>query len=605
MRRRGPNPTNLMALCMMNDAEAMLRAVVRYTFGSLNVLREQDVKREEKKKVKRQLGSGMDVEDDEWVCACGVRRSEYDDSEYDYSDSDSESEKEEVMDVEDDEEEEEGEKESVESEYADSDEEEMKAMRQFREEGKQDNARLTNPVHPLALALRYNAAQCVAYLLDMKKVEEDVTALLSLNPALNVLITEAGGVEKVCDRVFGPESLQKQGRVLLEAVTMVNDVEAFKRYEALLGERGYDVKQLVKSSKAFPSLLEFAMNGQFFNTAEYLIEHFAFRDKEVVSAYTLLASAMNCMNVTLEEEEPRRVRRGSRQKRDYPLTLYSSAVRLIQRIPARLKDRVLDVLMKQLLESNRSRLVEDVVGASVKGVKGEKEGEEGEKESVKESEKESEKDSMEVEKSKESKESEKDSKENETKPITSLENADSIVQCVIDSMNEAGMRFLIETMGLKSQIMKENPRGYTVIERVMTKYIERSMTRQGVTTAKAEDADREEQRQKAKEEALEKKSEEDKARVHLYRLLQTEPESIAKMLELVLATGNGQKRELISIDEVQKQKAHTIKHLSDLLYQSGFDRVMVFGDGRLEAPRESERRWHFAAIRRLDPASME
>lgn len=479
---------------------------------------------------------------------CGVRRSEYD-SEYDYSESENESEKEEAMDVEDDEEEEEGEKESVESEYADSDEEEMKAMRQFREEGKQDNARLTNPVHPLAMALRYNAAQCVAYLLDMKKVEEDVTALLSLNPALNVLITEAGGVEKVCDRVFGPESLQKQGRVLLEAVTMVNDVEAFKRYEALLGERGYDVKQLVKSSKAFPSLLEFAMNGQFFNTAEYLIEHFTFRDKEVVSAYTLLASAMTGMNVNLEEEEPRRVRRGSRQKKDYPLTLYSSAVHLIQRIPAGLKDRVLDVLMKQLLESNRSRLVEDVVGASVKGVMGEKESEEGEKESVKESEK----DSMEVEKSKESKESEKDSKETETKPITSLENADSIVQCVIDSMNEAGMRFLIETMGLKSQIMKENPRGYTVIERVMTKYIERSMTRQGVTTAKAEDADREEQRQKAKEEALEKKSEEDKARVHLYRLLQTEPESIANMLELVLATGNGQKRELISIDEVQKR----------------------------------------------------
>ena len=492
------------------------------------------------------------------MCLCGVRRSEYDDSEYDYSDSESESEKEEAMDVEDDEEEEEGEKESVESEYADSDEEEMKAMRQFREEGKQDNARLTNPVHPLALALRYNAAQCVAYLLDMKKVEEDVTTLLSLNPALNVLITEAGGVEKVCDRVFGPESLQKQGRVLLEAVTMVNDVEAFKRYEALLGERGYDVKQLVKSSKAFPSLLEFAMNGQFFNTAEYLIEHFAFRDKEVVSAYSLLASAMTGMNVNLEEEEPRRVRRGSRQKKDYPLTLYSSAVRLIQRIPARLKDRVLDVLMKQLLESNRSRLVEDVVGASVKGEKSEKESET----ESEESEKESEKDSMEVEKSKESKESEKDSKETETKPITSLENADSIVQCVIDSMNEAGMRFLIETMGLKSQIMKENPRGYTVIERVMTKYIERSMTRQGVAATKAEDVDREEQRQKAKEEALEKKGEEDKARVHLYRLLQTEPESIAKMLELVLAAGNGEKRELISIDEVQKRVKRDAEEVS-------------------------------------------
>ena len=54
-----------MALCMMNDAEAMLRAVVRYTFGSLNVLREQEVKREEKKSWNPLLGRGMDVEDDE------------------------------------------------------------------------------------------------------------------------------------------------------------------------------------------------------------------------------------------------------------------------------------------------------------------------------------------------------------------------------------------------------------------------------------------------------------------------------------------------------------------------------------------------------------
>ena len=58
------------------------------------------------------------------------------------------------------------------------------------------------------------------------------------------------------------------------------------------------------------------------------------------------------------------------------------------------------------------------------------------------------------------------------------------------------------------------------------------------------------------------------------------------------------------IDETQRQKAHTLRHLSDLLYQSGFDRVTVFGDGRLEAPRESERRWHFAAIRRADPTNM-
>ena len=212
------------------------------------------------------------------------------------------------------------------------------------------------------------------------------------------------------------------------------------------------------------------------------------------------------------------------------------------------------------------------MGASVKV---EKRGDKVEKreESVKglmeaEDSKGEEKDSMEVEDSKEKQE-----------PITSLENADSIVQCVIDSMNEAGMRFLIETMGLKSQLMKENPRGYTVIERVMTKYIERSLTRQGVATTKAEDVDREEQRQKAKEEELEKKSEEDKARVHLYRLLQTEPQSIAKMLELVLATGNGKKRELISIDEVQKRVKKDAEEVSK---QKGGRR----GVGRMQGQEE-------------------
>ena len=33
----------------------------------------------------------------------------------------------------------------------------------------------------------------------------------------------------------------------------------------------------------------------------------------------------------------------------------------------------------------------------------------------------------------------------------------------------------------------------------------------------------------------------------------------------------------------------------------GFDRVIVYGNGRMEAPKENEQRWHFAAIRRLDP----
>lgn len=54
------------------------------------------------------------------------------------------------------------------------------------------------------------------------------------------------------------------------------------------------------------------------------------------------------------------------------------------------------------------------------------------------------------------------------------------------------------------------------------------------------------------------------------------------------------------IDEEQKQRAHTLESLTALLYQAGFDRVMAFGNGRLEPPREGEQRWHFAAIRQLE-----
>lgn len=55
------------------------------------------------------------------------------------------------------------------------------------------------------------------------------------------------------------------------------------------------------------------------------------------------------------------------------------------------------------------------------------------------------------------------------------------------------------------------------------------------------------------------------------------------------------------IDEEQKQRAHTMQSLTSLLHQAGFDRVMVFGNGKMEPPRDNEHRWHFAAIRQLEP----
>ncbi len=49
------------------------------------------------------------------------------------------------------------------------------------------------------------------------------------------------------------------------------------------------------------------------------------------------------------------------------------------------------------------------------------------------------------------------------------------------------------------------------------------------------------------------------------------------------------------IDETQKQKAHQADKLAALLESCGFTDVRMYGNSRLEAPREREQRWHFAA----------
>lgn len=55
------------------------------------------------------------------------------------------------------------------------------------------------------------------------------------------------------------------------------------------------------------------------------------------------------------------------------------------------------------------------------------------------------------------------------------------------------------------------------------------------------------------------------------------------------------------IDEEQKQKAHRKDTLIQLLRQAGFEQVQVYGSNQMSSPKESEHRWHFAAIRRMDP----
>lgn len=506
---------------MMNDAAEELRVLLRYTFGSLNVLREQDVAPKEKK-VKRKLESVVCDE-------CGWRRvvrsresdSEYDSECYSYSEEEEEK-KEEEMDVEDDEEEKE-EEEEVESEYADSDEEEMRAMRQFRDEGKQDTSRLRNVVHPLVLAVRYDAAACAKYLLNEKKVEADVTALTTLNPALGAVIAQAGGVPAVCARVFGPESLKKQGRVLLQAAVLLDDVESFKKNAAQFRADGFDTAQLAKSSKAFASLLEFAVDRECFNCAAYLLQNCEFREKEVVSAYSLLAGQVSGMNVSLEQTPQTRPRRG---QKDGAVKLYAAMVRLIQLIPAGLKERVLGKLVKTFMQVNRVHLAEDVMRQAVQspeGTEGDEGGEGGEKTAKAEG------------------------------GLKELEEMDGMVEYVVNAMNAEGMRFLIDTLGLKAKLMKENPRGYTVIEQVMTKYIEEAVHARAVRESSGEDQMEVEKKTEKKEQELEKGGEEEKTRVKLYRLLRNEPQRVAAMLELVLKASDGQKRELVTMEDVQKR----------------------------------------------------
>lgn len=58
------------------------------------------------------------------------------------------------------------------------------------------------------------------------------------------------------------------------------------------------------------------------------------------------------------------------------------------------------------------------------------------------------------------------------------------------------------------------------------------------------------------------------------------------------------------IDEEQKQRAHTLQNLSNLLYDAGFERVYVYGNGTVTDPKPTEQRWHFAAIKRVEPDEM-
>ena len=124
-RRYNKNSVNLLFPAIINDNLDILRCVMQYTMGGLEVLREKDlIPAEKPKKVNPYYDDFSDEEYSDYSC-----------------ESDMEEEEENAMEVEDREEEE---PDTENSEYADSDEEDMKAMQQFREGGKKTDINRRN-----------------------------------------------------------------------------------------------------------------------------------------------------------------------------------------------------------------------------------------------------------------------------------------------------------------------------------------------------------------------------------------------------------------------------------------------------------------------------
>ena len=487
--------TDVMIPAIMNDNVPMIRLLMQYTMLGLNVLRAKDVE-PKKAVVKRRLNNSYNNNsDDDWS---------------DCSYSDEEERKPSAMEEENDAEvNEEGKVDEEESEYADSDEEEMKALRQFKNEGNMNtDEKRQNPLYPLLVSIRYGAQKAMSYFLDPERVKQDLAILITNNVSYAKQIEEAGGIDAVYERVFTLKYMKDESRLLLEAAAMTNNEELFKSLVSTLIDQGFDDKKLVRSSKFYPSLLQFCCNRKYFSIAIYLVKNYSFREKEVIYAYCDLAQTLTTMSVNIENNPRTGVRRGyftmvskqdpkdPKDPQD-PLVLYNSIMQLIQCIPQEYKAKVLDKMMSQILTVNRPNLMEQLV-----------------------------------------------------KEIPAqLKEYGDIVSTVVKTKNDRAMRLLIECMGLKERLMKEDPRGYTVVELVMTQYLNDALERQRVAGNKRDD-DKERRDQAARVEDEYAKIAKNSDIVNLYRLMKTEEGSIAKMLEIVLQASNGKKRELVSLEEV-------------------------------------------------------
>ena len=488
---------------IMNDNVPMIRLLMHYTFLGLNVLRAKDVE-PKKDVVKRRLVNHYDDDSD---------FSDYSYSD-DYEDEDDEKKEElkKAMEEENDKElNEEGKvEEEEESEYADSDEEEMKALRQFKQEGKAEvDEKRSNAMHPILIALRYASEKALSYFLDPARMKEDLEILKQSNEDYAKYFEEADGIDAVYERVFSLKYLKNDYRLLLEAAAMTDDEKIFKKLVETLKSQGLDIDKLIHRSKFYPSLLEFCLLYRYYVVGQYLLKSFSFREKEVTEAFCGLSRNVTNLHVDITSVNVGHkltVRmgwssRGSTSNDNgmmASLYIYKSFMQLIQLIPKEFKDKVFDKMMSQVLTINRPALIEQLA------------------------------------------------KEIPVK----LEQFDDILKSVIGSNNDTALRLLIDCMGLKEKLMKENPNGYTIVELVMTKYIEDIIKNQRNNKKEREDEEERKEHMKLLEDEFMKATQTQEL-VELYRLLKNGTGSSAKMLQLVLEASNGLQRELTTLEEVQ------------------------------------------------------
>ena len=493
---------NLEFPCVMNDNMNMLRVLNQYTMCGLQILRDEDVKVPEKKVITRRI---THVDDDD---ECEEDCDSYDESYDDEDDDDKKMEVEEGNENDEEiKEEEEEEEEKEESEYADSDEEEMEALRAFKKDGRRDQpVRLQNIYHPALVALRYNAIHCLRYVLDSKRVCEDIQAYASKYSSKATKIEEAGGVEAVVERVFSLKyEIKKDHRLYLQAATACDDVDAFICLSKELIKNNEDMNQLVKRSKKYSSLLEYCCDNRHFNIAKHLLATYKFNEKEILASYSSLINGLVTMNIANPNPSGMKTSRcltkcrasSSRSTKkslaSSNIEIYKNIMSMILLIPAEYKDKVLTEALDIAVHSGRSGITREIIEVS-------------------------------------------------HPVITDYSN----LLTNVENMSPDMFKLLLECTDLKNQLMKENPRGYTVVEEIMKQYMKDASSGQAVRNVKNDEAIEMEKKMEVEEE---EKSEMEK----LFKNMQVDTRDRSKLLGLALEASSGLKRELTTIEEVQKR----------------------------------------------------